>query len=209
MQDFIKLRPLFMVFNWLYRRKIYCHFAKIVSHFADTVSQTELVTNLTCTFSFQYRRCHADADSGTQRLGSSKRPPGAKTGTWSPCHAGQTRGGSSPEPTLPAPTWSVFCTPSTPTLGSSLASWPSLVSPTTISMFVCFVLSNTLSIRVEGSSTSPFISCSSKFTSLSAIALTKSIGVLYTTDCCPVWSYLFNLGPHPTTETTLWQKSGL
>ena len=68
-------------------------------------------------------------------------------------------------------------------------------------MFVCFVLPNTLSIRVEGSSTSPFISCSSKFTSLSAIALTKSIGVLYTTDCCPVWSYLFNLGPHPTTET--------
>ena len=195
-----------MVFNWLYCRKIYCHFAKIVSHFADTVSQTELVTNLTCTFSFQYRRCHADADSGTQRLGSSKRPPGAKTGTWSPCHAGQMRGGSSPEPTLPAPMWSIFCTLSRPALGSSLASWPPLVSLTTISLFV---LSDTLSIKVKGSSTSLFISCSSIVTSLSAIALTKSIGVLYTTDCCPVWSNLFNSGHHPTTVTTLWQNSGL
>ena len=71
-------------------------------------------------------------------------------------------------------------------------------SLTTILSFVCFVLST---IRVEGSSTSPFISCSSKFTLLSAIALTKSIGVLCTTDCCPVWRYLLNLGPHPTTET--------
>merc|ERR1711888_273238 len=72
-----------------------------------------------------------------------------------------------------------FCTPSIPALRSS--------SLTTILLFVCFVLST---IRVEGS-TSPFISCSSKFTLLSAIALTKSIGVLCTTDCCPVWRYLF------------------
>ena len=64
-----------------------------------------------------------------------------------------------------------------------------------------FVLSDTLSIKVKGSSTSLFYSCSSNVTSLSAIALTKSIGLLYTTDLCPVWSYLFNPGLYPTTVT--------
>ena len=122
------------------------------------------------------------------------------------CHAGQMRGGLSPEPTLPATTWSIFCTLSRPALGSSLASWPPLVSLTTISMFV---LSDTLSIKVKSSSTSLIYSCSSNVTSLLAIALTRSIRLLYTTDLCPVWGYLFNPGLYPTTVTTLWQNSGL
>ena len=64
-----------------------------------------------------------------------------------------------------------------------------------------FVLSDTLSIKVKGSSTSLFYLCSSNVTSLSAIALTKSMRLLYTTDCCPVWSYLFNPGLYLTTVT--------
>ena len=150
MQDFIKLRPLFMVFYGLNRGKINCHFATIVFHFADTVSQTQLVTSLTCTFSFQYRRSHADADPGTQRLVSSKRPPGADL----PRGRHVTRGGGVSKTSV---------VPSTPTLGT--------VSLITILMFVAFVSST---IRGE-CSISHFISSFLKFTLSSFLPIGVSI----------------------------------
>ena len=62
-----------MVFNWLYRRKICCHFANFVSHFADTVSQTVLVTNVYLQVSTEDAmlmqiRAHRDLDLQRDRL---------------------------------------------------------------------------------------------------------------------------------------------
>ena len=83
------------------------------------------------------------------------------------------------EPTIPATTWSLFCTLPMPTLRSSLASSSPLVSLTTISVFV---LSIVVSIKVLLTSTSLIYSCSSIITSLSAIAFTKSMYLLM-----PAW----------------------
>ena len=84
-------------------------------------------------------------------------------------------GGLSPEPAILATTWSLFCTLPRPTLRSSLASCSPFASLTTISMFVLSVI---ISIKVKVSSTSLIYSCSSRVTSLSAIAFTISIRLL-------------------------------
>ena len=181
-----------MVFNWLYRRKICCHFANFVSHFADTVSQTVLVTNVYLQVSTEdamLMQIRALRDSDLQRDRLVQKLEWSRHVTRGRCGGLVTRACN--------PCYHVISLLYTSkTYSEVIPSFLFTFCVTIHYVSVCFIIYN-----INKSQSFFYISYLFMFFKC-YITISYCLYYIYqTTDPCPVWGYLFNSGLYPTTVT--------